>query len=93
VVTHAELWAGVRSGEEDTVADLLAALGSIDVDADIARTAGGFQQRYGRSHGVALADALIAATAVQHGLLLVTRDQRHYPMHEVKLWSGLRPLS
>jgi predicted nucleic acid-binding protein len=36
--------------------------------------------RYGKSHGVGLVDALIAATAKLHGYRLVTLNKKHFPM-------------
>lgn len=36
--------------------------------------------RYAKSHGLHVFDSLIAATAVEHGLTLVTRNQRHFTM-------------
>jgi len=36
------------------------------------------------SHGVEIADALIAAAAHVHGLTLCSRNLRHYPMRDLK---------
>ncbi len=42
---------------------------------------GGLLRRdYGKSHGVGLADALVAATAEMPGLELVTLNRKHDPM-------------
>ncbi len=54
----------------------------IPLTADIATRGGLWRRDYGRSHGVGLADALIAATAEHAGLDLVTLNARHYPMLE-----------
>ena len=81
VVTTAELYAGVRDGAEETRVDgLLTRVLVRDVDLTIARLAGRFRREYRQGHGVAIPDALIAATAEVHGARLVTRNARHFPM-------------
>jgi hypothetical protein len=81
VVTIAELYAGVRNGRErEGIEALLVLLDARNVDFEIARLAGGYRLQYRRSHGVAMPDALIAATARVHGARLVTRNTRHFPM-------------
>jgi predicted nucleic acid-binding protein len=39
-----------------------------------------FRRDYGKSHGVGLADALIAASAEMRGAVLVTLNRKHFPM-------------
>ena len=81
VITTAELYAGVRDQAEQTRVDaVLTRLLIRDVDLAIARLAGRFRREYRQSHGVAIPDALIAATAEVHGARLVTRNARHFPM-------------
>ena len=81
VVTIAELYAGIRDDRErEGIEALLALLDVREVDLEIARLAGGYCLKYRRSHGVAMPDALIAATARVHGARLVTRNSRHFPM-------------
>ena len=48
--------------------------------ADIAQLGGFYRRDVRSSHGVTLLDALIAATAKVHGIRLVTRNVRHFPM-------------
>jgi predicted nucleic acid-binding protein len=80
-VTAAALFAGARSAaEEHRIDDLLYQLLVDDVDLDIARLGGAYRRRYGPSHGVLIADALIAATAAVHSAHLVTRNARRFPM-------------
>ena len=81
VITTAELYAGVRDEAEQTRVDaVLTRLLVRNVDLAIARLAGRFRREYRQSHGVAIPDALIAATAEVHGARLVTRNARHFPM-------------
>jgi predicted nucleic acid-binding protein len=85
-VTVAEVFAGVREGEERReVEQFLALLEIIPVDAAIAQQGGLYRRDYGPSHGVALADALIAATAEIHHARLVTLNAKHFPMLEVEV--------
>jgi predicted nucleic acid-binding protein len=81
VVTVAELLAGVRSPTEHRrIEALLGQLTVYDVDLEIARLAGHYCHQYRGSHGVEIADGLIAATARVHGARLATRNARHFPM-------------
>jgi predicted nucleic acid-binding protein len=73
VVTRAELYAG-HERNEPAVHALLARMGQLDVEGAIARRAG----RIKRDAGLRLADALIAATALEHQLALMTRNRRHF---------------
>ena len=66
----------------------MAALNKVPVSEKIASLAGEFLNTYRRSHGVELADALIAASAIEIQALLLTRNLKHYPMPAVRL---LRP--
>lgn len=81
VISIGELYAGVRDGRERGILEkTLAAFDILPVDFETAKKGGLFRRDYGKSHGVGLADALIAATAVTHGLTLVTLNKKHYPM-------------
>ncbi len=83
-VTVAELFAGLRPREEFIIADVLRVLHCVELDAAIGRKAGLYRQAFGRSHGVEVADALIAAAAHTYGMTLCSRNLRHYPMRDVK---------
>nr|VFK68288.1 MAG: Predicted nucleic acid-binding protein, contains PIN domain [Candidatus Kentron sp. UNK]VFK73525.1 MAG: Predicted nucleic acid-binding protein, contains PIN domain [Candidatus Kentron sp. UNK] len=85
-IVVAELYAGAKD-EELSVLDELPRLFPVEpVTPEIARLAGLLKGRYARSHGVGLADALIAATAKQHGLDIGTLNIKYFPM-----FSGLEP--
>jgi toxin FitB len=85
VVTRTELFAG-RASEEKAVARLLAPFRELFVDRAVAERAG----RIRREQGVRIADALIAATALVHGLTLVTRNIRDFEaVPRLKLRAGI----
>lgn len=83
-VTIAEVYAGLRAREEFVVVDLLRVLHCVEIDERVGRKAGHYRRTFGRSHGVEIADALIAAAAHVHGLTLVSLNLRHYPMRDVR---------
>ena len=52
---------------------------TLDVDADIARLCGQVRgERRGTGIQIGLADGLIAATALHHGMAVMTRNVRHF---------------
>lgn len=89
-VSVAELYAGVRGGKEGTeqvaLDDLLGLFRVVPVTVDIGRLGGLYKRDYGASHGVGLADAIIAATATLQDAPLETLNVKHYPM-----FGGLEP--
>lgn len=82
-ITEAELWAGARSPEFEALNELFQTLVCIPIDREVGRLAGAYLRQYRKSHGVQLADALIAASAVINDALLWTRNRKHYPMSEL----------
>ena len=86
-IVVAELYAGVKGAEEQAALDAFIALFRvIPITQEIARAGGLLKRDYGRSHGVGLADAILAATAQAENADLLTLNVRHYPMLK-----GLRP--
>ena len=80
-ITRAELFAGDEKGEP-AVRALLALHTEIPVDDEIAEHAG----RIRRTSAVRLPDAVVAATALEHGLSLVTRNRRDFaPIRGLRL--------
>lgn len=84
-ISVAELWQGMRSAEERPTQQLLLQMVCLPVNEGIGRLGGIYLHRYRRSHGITLADALIAATAVSYQIPLWTLNRRHYPMSELSL--------
>jgi hypothetical protein len=58
----------------------------IPVTSEIARAGGLYKRDYAKSHGVGLADAIIAATCESENAALKTLNVKHYPMIK-----GLKP--
>jgi predicted nucleic acid-binding protein len=85
-VSVAELWAGARPSEHDALNNLFRALMCTPIDEETGRQAGVYLRQYRRSHGVELADALIAAGTVANHAELWTRNRKHYPMKEVSFF-------
>jgi predicted nucleic acid-binding protein len=52
----------------------------LDTDVLIAKIEGRYQRRYAKSHGMGLADAIIAASAITEEATLKTLNVKHYPM-------------
>ena len=83
-VSIAEIGAGIRPREAFVMSDLVRVLHCVELDERVGRKAGAYRLHFGGSHGVEVADALIAAAAHVHGLTLCTRNLRHYPMRDIK---------
>ena len=86
-VSVAEIFAGVRRGEEGHAENLFVVLEALGLSAEIGKEAGRYLRAYSRSHGVELGDALIAATAFVNGIPLWTLNKKHYPMRDVRFFS------
>jgi predicted nucleic acid-binding protein len=81
VITVAELYAGVREGaERERLKTFLTSFSIIHISFDVAVKGGLYRRDYSKTHGVGLADALIAATAHEYNLTLVTLNKKHFPM-------------
>jgi len=80
VVNVTELFAGVRDNEHEAVQDLLDCFEIVPLDQSLAKRGGLMRRDFGKSHGVGLADAIIAATAEKLGCTLATLNRKHFPM-------------
>jgi predicted nucleic acid-binding protein len=85
-VSWAEVYAGLRAGETPVTDEFFDARGEVVLDARAGRQAGAYLARHARSHGVGIADALVAAAAATAGLRLWTLNRRHYPMRDVRFF-------
>ena len=81
VVTYMELIQGMRNKEETRIFQKQMQNWNIDIiqiDKEISSRAMFYVQEYALSHSMELADALIAATTVQRGEILLTGNDKHY---------------
>jgi predicted nucleic acid-binding protein len=80
-IVVAELYAGVKGDEEQKALDnFISLFRVVPVGHEIARAGGLYKRDYGKSHGVGLADAILAATAEAEDAELKTLNTKHYPM-------------
>jgi len=80
-IVVAELYAGIKGeSEQATLQEFVSLFRVIPVSADIGKVGGLYKRDYGKSHGVGLADAILAATAKAENAELKTLNTKHYPM-------------
>jgi len=86
-IVVAELYAGVKGvAEQAALDDFISLFRVVPVSVEIAKTGGLYKRDYGKSQGIGLADAILAATAGVENAQLKTLNTKHYPMLK-----GLRP--
>jgi len=88
VVTYIELVQGMRDKDElNNLRRALNAWGSkiLYISEEISVKAMFFVEQHFLSHSIQLADALIGATAISHGLPILTGNDKHY-----KILKGLQ---
>lgn len=80
-IVVAELFAGVKGDKEEiALQNFVSLFKVIPVDAEIGKAGGLYKRDYGKSHGVGLADAILAATVQKENAELKTLNIKHYPM-------------
>ena len=80
-IVVAELYAGVKGDAELAVLeDFVSLFRIVPVNVNITKAGGLYKRDYAKSHGVGLADAILAATAEAEKAELKTLNIKHYPM-------------
>lgn len=80
-VTAMELLVGAKDKREIAYLDIfLSAYPIVPLSDSVGRRAYRLLMEYSKSHGLHVFDSLIAATALEQGLTLVTRNKRHFTM-------------
>jgi predicted nucleic acid-binding protein len=88
-ITKAEIYHGLRSGEEERTNRLFAEMECLVIDDVVGKQAGDYLRSYRKSHNLQLADALIAASVHHHQATLITFNRRHYPMNDIPYYDLL----
>lgn len=79
VVTQMELIVGCRNKTElKTLEKFLEKFQVVPLDAAISNTAVQLLRQYRLSHGLLVADSLVASTAISQNWAFVTKNQKHY---------------
>ena len=87
VLNVAELYSGMRTGEEARTESFLSGLLCYGLSGTTARLAGKWKFAWSqKGRTLALADALVAAIASEQQCHLLTDNRKDFPMSEVKLY-------
>jgi len=80
-----EVYAGMRPKEREATDAFLHNLEYYDISWKVAARAGALRYAWARKgHTLSLPDVTIAAVAIEHGLILLTDNPRHFPMPELR---------
>lgn len=83
-----EVYAGMKDKEKELTDEFLNSLECYEIDRETGNLAGELKKRYSK-RGVTLStpDVLIAATAIKKHLILLTNNQRHFPVEDLMIYS------
>jgi predicted nucleic acid-binding protein len=82
-----EVYAGMRVGEEARTEAFLSSLDCYPITAAIARRAGSLKSAWAqKGKTLSLADMIVAATALEHGLALMTDNRKDFPLPELNFY-------
>jgi predicted nucleic acid-binding protein len=86
-INIAEVYAGMRPGEEAKTETFLSSLECYPMTGAIARRAGALKSAWTRKgRTLSLADMTVAATALEHSLTLMTDNRQDFPLPELTLY-------
>ena len=84
-VNMAEVYAGMRSGEEQETAALFQGLHCYPVTEKIAELAGKLKYQWAmRGRTLSLIDMIVAATALENNAPLITDNRKDFPVHGLR---------
>jgi predicted nucleic acid-binding protein len=86
-VNLTEVYAGLRSGEEDRTDALMNSLEFLPVTPEIARRAGLLRRDWQKKgQTLSYTDVTIAAVALTNAVPLLTDNRKHFPMPELQIY-------
>ena len=86
-----EVYAGMRPKERAATDAFLHNLAYYNISWKVAARAGALRYTWARKgHTLSLPDVTIAAVAIEHNLILLTDNARHFPMPELRLAESAR---
>ena len=84
-INISEVYAGMRPGEELRTEAFLSSLACYPMSGEIARRAGSLKAAYARDgQTLSFADMIVAATALEHELALMTDNRKDFPLPELQ---------
>ena len=81
IITALELIVGARNKKEvSEIDELVASYSALPLTAEIGNSSYTLLRQFAKSHGLRVFDSLIAATAMEGNLTLVSRNKKHFEM-------------
>lgn len=83
-----EVYAGMKDKEKAATDEFLNGLECYEINRDVANLAGELKRKYSK-RGITLStpDTLIAALAIKRHLILITNNEKHFPMEGLMIYS------
>ncbi len=86
-INIAEVYAGMRPSEGRKTEAFLSSLDCFPITGEIARRAGTLKNNWAQQgRTLSLADMLVAATALEHKLTLLTDNRKDFPLPELSFY-------
>lgn len=86
-VNVAEVYSGMHAAEERETKEFLEALLCHPLNCRTAQSAGRLRSQWSRKgKTLSVADAMVAAVAIEQGCVLATDNRKNFPMPEVQLY-------
>jgi predicted nucleic acid-binding protein len=81
IITALELMVGARNKKEVTQIDqLVAVYSAVPLTTEIGNSSYGLLRQFAKSHGLRVFESLIAATAIEENLTLLSKNKKHFQM-------------
>jgi tRNA(fMet)-specific endonuclease VapC len=81
IITALELIVGARNKKEvNQIDQLVTVCSAIPLTTEIGNSSYGLLRQFAKSHGLRVFDSLIAATAIEENLTLVSKNKKHFQM-------------